>query len=232
MKYLRALSLLAFLSPILYRCAVEPGTAGAEAKPGDAPAAPAPAAPAAAGAEAKPKALSAGDFMTKLTAAFTAKETLAKENSELKSKLTQAEKERDDAKTAQAAAESAKTAAESAKTAAETSLANANTALAAVATAVGVKVEEIAGKPAGDVQKVFTARIDARAGERLAELGFPTSGLPASAETAAAGNSGDDLADIQAQLKTERDPVKAGQLAAKANALRDKQWQAAAGGKN
>jgi hypothetical protein len=225
-KYRRALHLLAFLSPFLFRFGVvEDSAAGtAETKPG-ADAAPAPA------ADAKPKAsLTASDFMAKLTAAFSAKETLAKENTELKTKLAAVEKARDEAKAAQAAAETAKAAAESAKAAADTSLANANTALANVATAVGVKPEEIAGKSAEDVQKVFNARIEARSGERLAELGFPVGGLPPSAESGSKGGSGDELADIQAELATTKDPKRAGELAARANKLRDAKWNS--GGSN
>lgn len=225
MKYYRALSLISMLCPFIFRLgAVESGTAGAttpETKPGDGAAAPA--------ADAKPKALSVSDFMTKLTAAFTAKETLAKENAEQKKKIEALEKDRDDANTAKAAAESAKTSAEAAKTTAETNLTSANAALGIFATALGFKAEEMAGKSADDVKKALNARVETRSGERLAELGFPVSGLPASAETASAAGTGDALADIQAQLGTEKDPKKAGELAAKANALRDKQWGAAAG---
>lgn len=215
MKYRRALRLISILLPLFVRLgAVEDGTAGAGGPAADAPA-----------ADAK-KPLSASDFMAKLTAAFTAKETLARENAEQKKRIEALEKERDAAKAAQATAESAKTAAESAKATAETNLANANTALANVATAVGVKVEDIAGKPADDVKKVFNARIEARSGERLAELGFPVGGLPASAETGSNGGSGDELADTQAELATTKDPKRAGQLAAKANKLRDQKWGA------
>lgn len=224
MKYRRALDLLSFLMPFIVRYAVEPGTAGGDTKPAsDATPAPAPAA-AAPAAEAKPKALSASDFMTKLTAAFSAKETLAKENAEQKKRIDALEKERDAATTAKTEAEAAKTSAESAKATAETNLANATTALAHVAAAVGVKVDEIAGKPADQVKQIFNARIETRSSERLAELGFPVSGLPASAETGSTSSTGDELADVQAQLAAEKDPKKAGVLAAKANKLRDAQW--------
>lgn len=216
-KFTLALGLLSSLAPFVFRLgAVEEGSGGGEAKP----------APEAGGGEAK--ALSASDFMAKLTAAFRAKESLAKENSELKARVTAAETARDEARAAQTAAETARTSAESARAAAEAGLATAQASLAAVATALGMKPEELSGKSAAEVQQAFSARIEARSGERLAELGFPAAGLPSAAQTGSAA-SGDELADIQEQLKTERDPVRAGQLAARANQLRDAKWGVAPG---
>lgn len=221
MKYSRALALISFLCPFIVRSAVEPGTAGGESKP------PGEAAPAPAAAAAQPKALSASDFMAKLTAAFTTKEALAKENAEQAKRIESLQTELGTAQAAKAEAETAKTAAESAKSVAENLLDVARAALASFATAVGVKPDDIAGKPADEVQRIFNARIEARSGERLAELGFPVSGLPVSAETASKSGSGDDYADLQAQLATEKDPAKAGELAARANKLRDQKWNAA-----
>ncbi len=203
-------------------------------------------------AAAKP--LSPVDFMAKMTAAFTAKAELAAENTRLRSgnvgdvslvavlgalKIDAAALAGQSAEQIAAAilapvaaAESAKTAAESAKATAEASLADARAALSAVATAVGLKPAELAGKPAAEIQTAFNARIEARSGERLAEVGFPVGGLPPSAAAGSASGSGDELADVQEQLRTTKDPVQAGILAAKANALRDRRANATGAGRN
>lgn len=95
--------------------------------------------------------------------------------------------------------------------------------LTAFTSVLGLKADTLAGKSETDIRAAVDTRLGALAGEKIAELGFPESRLPASTQQGGSG-AGDTLADIQAQLATERDPVKAGQLAAKANALRDKAW--------
>ncbi|HSV73472.1 MAG TPA: hypothetical protein VLH79_06910 [Chthonomonadales bacterium] len=98
-----------------------------------------------------------------------------------------------------------------------------NAQLAVFGTALGIKTAELAGKSEADVRTAVEKRLGALAGEKIAELGFPENKLPASTQ-AGSSSTGDEYADLQAQLATERDPVKAGQIAARANKLRDQQW--------
>jgi hypothetical protein len=107
-------------------------------------------------------------------------------------------------------------------------LATANAQLAVFGSALGLKAAETAGKSETDIRAAVDKRLALLAGEKIAELGFPENKLPASSQSSTAG-TGDQLADLQAQLASEKDPKKAGELAAKANALRDAQWSKSAG---
>jgi hypothetical protein len=74
---------------------------------------------------------------------------------------------------------------------------------------------------------VVTSAIENRVMCRVAALGFPSGDLPSS--FSAGDQSGEELEDIQTQLRTERDPARAGILAARANKLRDAKWRQAVG---
>lgn len=55
---------------------------------------------------------------------------------------------------------------------------------------------------------------------QVRELGFNADTLPGSSPSA----GGESLADLQAQMAETKDPVRLGELASRANALRDQQW--------
>jgi CO dehydrogenase/acetyl-CoA synthase gamma subunit (corrinoid Fe-S protein) len=68
-----------------------------------------------------------------------------------------------------------------------------------------------------EVQTAFKAHISAGVTQQVQEIGFPIGKLPAATNT----DTADSLAEIQQQLANCKDPVQAGLLAQKANALRD-----------
>lgn len=86
----------------------------------------------------------------------------------------------------------------------------------------GFSATDLAGKSGADVTALIDRRISEQAAEQVAALGVPPGKLPG--KTGSDTGSGESLEELQAAMATERDPVKLGQLAAKANALRDKAW--------
>ena len=92
----------------------------------------------------------------------------------------------------------------------------------AIAGYFGLAATDLAGLDAAAVGALLTKRVSADAAEKLAELGFPAAQIPAA--TTAAGSAADNLSDLHAQMREEKDPKKLGELAARANALRDKLW--------
>lgn len=89
----------------------------------------------------------------------------------------------------------------------------------------GLTPTELAGKKSADVTALITQKISDHAVDLVAGTGVPLGKVPAASE---AGDTGSTLAEIQAELATCKDPVRAGVLAAQAKALREKQ----SGGKN
>lgn len=83
----------------------------------------------------------------------------------------------------------------------------------------GITAAELAGKPAADVTALIQQKISDQALEQVAAIGVPVNQLPK--QTNAENGGADTLEEIQAALKTEKDPLKAGQLAAKAKKLRE-----------
>lgn len=106
--------------------------------------------------------------------------------------------------------------------AAQATIASLNSQLATFSAFFGLAAADLAGKKPAEVNALIQQKISAEAIERLAGAGAPAAGLPAPSSSPSA--SGDALEDIQAQMKTEKDPEKLGQLAKRANALRDKAW--------
>lgn len=94
--------------------------------------------------------------------------------------------------------------------------------LSAFASFFGITAAELAGKPAADVTALIQQKISDQALEQVAAIGVPAASLPK--QTNAENGGADTLEEIQAALATEKNPEKAGLLAAKANALRDKAW--------
>lgn len=141
--------------------------------------------------------LTAQSFVEKLTAAFTEKATLAAENKKLTARVAELEAAAA-AKPAPAAGAGADatalSAAVEARVAAEGKLAVANTFIVAMATLLGVKADDLTAKGDAGLKAAFTARVDVRAGEKLAELGFPASGIPSNSKDAAGGTTSDILA--------------------------------------
>lgn len=91
----------------------------------------------------------------------------------------------------------------------------------------GLTVADLVGKDAATVTGLLATKISAEATEQIASLGVPVGQLPQQT----AGNGGgaaETLEELQAQMKDEKDPKKLGQLAARANALREKLWAAGA----
>jgi len=134
--------------------------------------------------------LSPAQFLAKLSAAFTDKQALAAEVAaekakvaDLTAKLATATAEKDTAAAAHAAAVTA-------KTEVETKVTALTATLASFATAIGLKPEELAGKSAAEMQAAFNSRVVAHTTDKLAELGFPLSGLPSIAAPDA--NAGSD----------------------------------------
>lgn len=160
--------------------------------------------------------LSVENFMARLTAAFSAKETLARDNARLTAENARLTSEL-------AAAQSGRSTAEQQLQATQTQLTSAQavqTEMTAAFAAVGLAFE--AGKTdAAAFREKFSAHVNTRAQEKLAELGFPAQGLP---QTTPSAESFETLEEIQAQMEQERDPVKLGKLAKKANELRAKIW--------
>jgi hypothetical protein len=109
------------------------------------------------------------------------------------------------------------TQAQSDLTATRASLKSTETALASIAGFLGLKPAEVLGKTDTEIDTLCAAKLTAAATAQLAGRGFSPSTLPA----ASGGNGGDTLADLQAAMAETKDPVRLGQLAAKANALRD-----------
>jgi hypothetical protein len=93
----------------------------------------------------------------------------------------------------------------------------------------GLKPAELTGKDSAALTALLAEKVSAQAAEQLAGAGVPQAQLPKVTQTEAAADTYDG---IVAQMAAEKDPVKLGQLAAKANALRNAQWSALAGGKN
>jgi len=127
--------------------------------------------------------LTATDFMGKLTAAFSAKETLVRDNAALTTKVTGLETDLAAAKTAVTEATAAKTAAEGQVAELTTKVTALSTQLTDFCATLGFKPEELAGKDAAALKTAFNSRIEIRASDKLAELGFPSAGLPPAAQS-------------------------------------------------
>jgi hypothetical protein len=87
----------------------------------------------------------------------------------------------------------------------------------------GITVSDLAAKDTAGIAELLKTRISAEATEQIAALGQPMAALPKQT----GGNGGgalETLEDLHAQMREEKDLKKLGQLAAKANALRDKLW--------
>lgn len=95
-----------------------------------------------------------------------------------------------------------------------------NSQLSGIAAHFGLKPAELAGKAAAEITALIDARINAAALDQVASMGLPTAALPA----ATTSTSAQTLDDVQAELAACTDPVRAGQLAAQANDLRDRAW--------
>ena len=93
--------------------------------------------------------------------------------------------------------------------------------LTAFAAAVGLKLDDLsAATPeaaATAIQNAVAQHISAGVAQKQAELGVPSAQLPAQSATGAT----ETLEEVQSALLAETDPVKRGQLAARANKLRD-----------
>jgi hypothetical protein len=94
--------------------------------------------------------------------------------------------------------------------------------LAVLAAELGCGVDDLRKEHGEATRQRIEARVAELAMTGVAGLGIAASALPPCVGDSMAG--GDELEEIQQQLGSERDPVKAGQLAAKANALRDRKW--------
>jgi hypothetical protein len=148
------------------------------------------------------------------------------------------------ATTAETALNQAKTDLSAAQTKADTHLANLGTVLGilgfkaedtvvseANCTKFGVAQDEAfkklsaADQHAAVIRAAMAHTVSARVTAQLTELGVDPKKLPAATATSPA----ESLDEIQQQMSTEKDPVKLGALAAKANKLRD---QIVAGGAN
>ncbi len=127
--------------------------------------------------------LTATDFMGKLTAAFSAKESLVRDNAALTTKVTGLETDLAAAKTAATEANAAKTAAEGQVAELTTKVTALSTQLTDFCATLGFKPEELAGKDAAALKTAFNSRIEVRASDKLAELGFPAAGLPPAAQS-------------------------------------------------
>ncbi|HVT74577.1 MAG TPA: hypothetical protein VHD61_15695 [Lacunisphaera sp.] len=75
---------------------------------------------------------------------------------------------------------------------------------------------------AAELQKQFKAATSKATVAQIRELGFNAGDLPAKTENP--GGESATLAELQTQMAAEKDPTKLGQLAARANALRNKAW--------
>lgn len=99
----------------------------------------------------------------------------------------------------------------------------------------GLTAAGVTPKPAKDGEALTAANVqaavEARASQKGAAIAAATGHEAIAQAPAGSGANAEstNLEEIQAQIATTRDPVKAGQLAARANALRDKRW---AGGSN
>lgn len=89
--------------------------------------------------------------------------------------------------------------------------------LEAFATYFAIPAADLGAKSSADILAGVAAKISSGVTEKLTELGVSAEKLPA----ATTHDPVETLADIQTQMATEKDPKKLGQLAAKANKLRD-----------
>lgn len=172
------------------------------------------------------KPLSAEGFMARLTAAFSAKETLARENAALKERLTKAESDLAAANTAKGEAETKLATVTGQLTSAQAETASATAGRDAVLSCLGLKPEAVSGVTVEEAQTKVRAAVDGRvsklAGEKLAELGFPAGGIPPEVGGGNSAGGGDALADLERQMAAEKNPKKLGELTARYLALRDK----------
>lgn len=148
--------------------------------------------------------LTAATFVEKLTAAIEENKRLAARVAELEAaaKATPAP-----AAGAAGESEAVKTA-NAARDEAQGKLTTANALLVAVASLFGVKVEDLTAKGDAGLKAAFSARVDVRAGEKLAELGFPSSGIPSNTKEQA----GSTLTDLLAQYGKIADSAEAGRF--------------------
>ncbi len=175
-------------------------TAPAAAAPVVAPAAaPAAAAPVTTPAAA-PAATPFAGLLATIGAGFRSRAGLSTELTTARASIVALTRERDEARAALAPEQTAR--------------AGLTAQLAAVCAFFGVKPESLAGQTADQLRATFETAIQTAANAQLASMGVSAVTLPA--PTAAGGES---LEDVQAALAKEKDPVKAGLLAAKANKL-------------
>lgn len=157
-------------------------------------------------------------FFSRLTSAFKDKDALGAENARLKTELAALKKngasQADANDAAVAAANVAKTNAERAKITAEEAtcnaeknLASANAQLGAVVRFLGLKPDALP-KTAAEITVALNGRIDLRAGDRLGEMGFPCSQLPAyKGSDQLLGSAG--AVDVLTEYAKISDPVEA-----------------------
>ncbi len=103
--------------------------------------------------------------------------------------------------------------------------------LAFVASELGCPVDILRAKTGDELRGMVRNRVSVVAGHRLAEMAFPLAALPANRGEIAVGGD-DSLEDVQTQMKDTKDPVQLGRMAARANALRNKQWANSSSGAN
>jgi len=106
--------------------------------------------------------LTATDFMGKLTAAFSAKESLVRDNAALTTQVTALTADLAAAQTAATEATAAKTAAEGQVAELTTKVTALNTQLTDFCATLGFKPEELAGKDAAALKSAFNSRIEVR----------------------------------------------------------------------
>lgn len=171
-----------------------------------------------------------------LAAAQKQAATLATENAQLKQDVATAKASAEQASADLASAQTAHTTAlDEAKAATKTAqdqLATANAALAAFCAAVGLKHADLAAMTPADAEKALqeahAKHVSSGVAQRLGELGVPENKLPKSSSQTPA----ESLEEVQSALAAETDPLKRGQLALRANQLRDALWAAQSGQKS
>lgn len=173
------------------------------------------------------KPLSVSEFLARLTAAFADKAELTRQIGVKDTRIAELEAQLSAAKVSSTSDTAALAGANAARGELDAKLTAALAVIGVVATALGLKAEDLAGKDVAAVQGIFNSKVTAAAGDKLAELGFPASGLPATAAEIDA-NTGDTLEDLRTQMSQTDDPAKAGELAAKARAAREKKTKPAA----
>lgn len=94
--------------------------------------------------------------------------------------------------------------------------------LAAVAAYFGLRPEQMAAMTYEERESAIAQRAWSPLINAVASCGVPASDLPS--KTMDGESASDSIEELQQQMREEMDPVRLGKLAARANALRDKQW--------